>query len=193
MGQATRKGEPTTEKEAQDLKRFLEDGAQTSIEEIDRFEGAAGVTAALDKPVSVPVRVEMPELSSRIKEADDNQVFLTVNVDRVEAATESMVHVFLNKDDANAKTLLSDSHYVGSFAFFCQRVDANSFVCDIGSGEKTELQFRFNVTSALRNVEEKGAPRVTFVVVPIDGRQPRAAGVGLSAVGLSLAKSVVKR
>ena len=150
------------------------------------------MTAALDRPVSVPVRVQMPELSTRIKEADDNQVYLTIGVDRVEAAGESIVHVFLNKDDANAKTLLSDSHYVGSFAFFCHRVDANSFVCEIGSGERTEpVPLQHHLGPPERGGQ--GGARVTFVVVPIDGRRPRAAGVGLSAVGLTLAKSVVKR
>ena len=192
MGQ-TRNEEPTSEDEAQDLKRFLERGAETSIEEIDRFPGGAGVTAALDKPVLVPFRVRLPELTSRLQEADDNQVFLTITVDRVEAAGESVVHVFLNKDDASAKTLLSDSHYVGSFAFFCHTVDRDNFICELASGEKTNLQFRFNVTSALSSTDDKGAPRVTLVVVPIDGRQPRAASVNVSAAELTLAKSLVKR
>jgi len=192
MGQ-TRRKEPTTEKEAQDLKSFLEKGAATAIEEIDQFQGLAGVTAALDKPVSVPFRVELPELSKRIQEAEDNQVFLTISVDRVEAAGESMVHVFVNKDDANAKTPLSDSHYVGSFAFFCQRINPRSFTCELENGEKTELQFRFNVTAALRRSEDKGPPRATFVVVPIDGRQPKSASVSVSATELRLAKSVVRR
>ena len=151
------------------------------------------MTAALDKPVSVPFRVQLPELSKRLQEADDNQVFLTITVDRVEAAGESVVHVFLNKDDASAKTLLSDSHYVGSFAFFCHTVDQNNFICELASGEKTNLQFRFNVTSALRGAEDRGAPRVTLVVVPIDGRQPRSASVNVSAAELTLARSVVKR
>ena len=105
--------------------------------------------------------MQLPELSRRLQEADDNQVFLTISVDRVEAAEESVVHVFLNKDDANVRTLLSDSHYVGSFAFFCHTVDRNNFICEQANGERTNLQFRFNVTSAVRSAEDKGPPSAT--------------------------------
>jgi hypothetical protein len=189
----TRNEEPTTENEAQDLKSFLEKGAQTGIEEVERFQGGVGVTVALEKPAAVPFRAELPELSRRIAEADENQVLLTISVDRVEAAGETVVHVFLNKDDANAKTSLSDSHYIGSFAFFCHTVDANNFTCEVASGEKTELQFRFNVTSSLRRPEETGPPRATLVVVPIDGRTPRVASVRVSSADLQLVKSVVRR
>jgi hypothetical protein len=189
----TRNAEPKSESEAQDLKRFLEKGARTSIEQIDSFQGGGAVTVALEKPASVPFRVEMPELSQRIEEADDNQVFLTIGVDRVEGAGESVVHVFLNKDDANAKTPLSDSHYVGSFAFFCHTVDANNFTCELASGQRTELQFRFNVTSSMQRPDETGQPRATLVVVPIDGRRPRAASVSVSSADLQLVKSVVRR
>ena len=140
------------------------------------------MTAALEKPVSVPFRVQLPELSRRLQEADDNQVFLTITVDRVEAAEESVVHVFLNKDDANVRTLLSDSHYVGSFAFFCHTVDQNNFICELANGEKTNLPVPLQRhLRRPRAAEDKGAPRATLVVVPIDGRQPRTASVNVSA------------
>ena len=193
MRQRERNQEPTTEDEANDLKDFLEKGARTDIEEIDTFEGARGVTVALGRPDTIPFRVETPELVQRVDEAEDNQVFLTVSVDRVEGATESLVHVFLNNEDAGPRTLLSDSSYIGSFSFFCHNVDQQSFVCEVGSGERTALRFRFNITSALKATDERAAPRATFVVVPIDGRQPRSATVNVGAAELQLARSVVAR
>ncbi len=193
MGQRATIQEPATESEAQDLKSFLEKGAGTAIEEIEAFAGGRGVTVALGKPATVPFRAETTELRQRIAEAEDNQVFLTISVDRVEGAGETVVHVFINKDDAGPRTLLSDSAYVGSFAFFCHAVDEQNFVCQIGTGERADLTFRFNVTSAVQRTEEAESARATLVVVPIDGRQPRSGTVNVSTTELRLARSVVKR
>lgn len=194
MGQTTRSEEPATEEEARELRRFLEEGARTSIDEIDAFRGAAGMTAELGRPASIPFRVASSELAGRVREEPDNAVFLTISVDRVVGAGESVVHVFLNKEDANARTPLADSHLAGSFAFFCHPVDQENFVCQVGGGERTELRFRFNVTSVLRRTaEEVREPQATFVVVPIDGRRPSEASVNVSAAELRLAMSVVER
>jgi hypothetical protein len=196
MGQTTKRNEePTNEDQTQDLKRFLENGAATSVEELEEFAGGTSVRATLAAPASVPFRVEQQELAGRIQEAEENQALLTVSVDRVEAPRDCLVHVFVNKPDADARTSLDDPHYAASFAFFCHTVAqrGNDFTCEIPGSDAVELRYRFNVTSVLERTGGSGTPQATFVVVPIEGRQPRTASVSVQSAELRLVKSVVNR
>jgi|GEM_PF-5871418 len=194
----TRNAEPTNEKETQQLKSFLQKGAATRIDEIDQFAGPAGVIANLGQPVTVPYRVDSAELDARVRQAEDNQTLLTIAIDRVVAATDCLVRVFINKDDADERTPLDDSHYLTTIAFFCHDAGGEGgrdFTCQVGEEATTALRYRFNITRLLRDsgAFRKGEPGVTFVVVPVEGRQPRTAAVSVASTELRLVKSVVRR
>jgi hypothetical protein len=156
-------GEPTTEGEAQELKRFLEQGAELSVETIDRFEAEPARLAVPETLV-----LSFPQTESLLSELEDNeerQVLLSLEFAQHAISPTFAIALYLNIPDADTSTAESDS-LIGSIAFFCHTEERDGVVFCVSHGD-SPFGFRIPFTNTLKRT---GSEReLTVTLVPFAG------------------------
>jgi hypothetical protein len=143
--------EPRTEEEAQDLKRFLERGATTSLEVLRTFE-PLGLPTSLTEAVSVPFDLTVQAALAELK-TDEDQFLLNIEITGVSSTEDPPVLVFVNHPTAEPSTALTDPRFVAALAFFCHFEERDGlFVCVM----PPHGTFKF-VINGTRAVREAGA------------------------------------
>jgi hypothetical protein len=155
--------EPSTEDEAQELKRFLEEGADVGLETIQRF---ATEPVSLRVPESVVISFpETADLLGQISGQEDIEVLLSLDFTDVSRVPEFAVGLFLNAPDADRSTPLEDPRFVTSVAFFCQSEERDGIlVCVEHDGEPE--RFRIPLAQALERNDVRDELSISLVPLP---------------------------
>jgi hypothetical protein len=182
--------EPSTEPEAQRLKRFLQLGASTTLEPIESFEAPESATVVLGEPATFSFGVTGQDALS-LAQATNRRVVLAIDVSDVVRDNDFFVHVFVNDDLATADTPPTDPHFVGGFAFFCRVQDSTGRLVCIPAN--TSLQYRLDLEPALRRIQNVGESlRVRVVLVPFPERTPETRTIGVTKAAVNILRSEVK-
>lgn len=175
------KREPQTEEEAQDLKRFLEEGAETAVETTRTFR-PADVPDALQDVGLIRFEVTGEELVAELA-GEDDQLVLDVEIAGVRSSEDPPLLVFTGARDADAAGRVEgDPGFVGALAFFVGSGD--------GSHEMT-FRFRLNITAAVLSDPAPGPFAMSLVPAPpAETRSDNA--LTLSSAEIQLVRSVVE-
>jgi hypothetical protein len=181
--------EPQTEDEAQELKRYLERGAATSLEVVRRFPSAR-LPDVLTQPVAVPFDVRGADLLGELTK-DEDLVLLDIEVTNVSSSSDPPVLVFVNSPAAGARTPATDPGFVAALAFFCHSQEQGGrFVCVMPQGGR--FRFRVDATKAVRKAGTALVPlTVNIVPVPFQGGETQAA-LRLAKAEIQLVRSTVQ-
>lgn len=150
---ATPKDEPTTEEEAQALRRYLERGAETAIDPTRRISPNQEIEMELTDRTVVSFDATQAELANALEEED--QVILEVTIENVGSTAQPPVLVYLSEAAAERNQGPDDPEFVGALAFF---VDPSHHTME-------KLVYRLDATKGLRRAE-RGQEPVTAVFVP---------------------------
>jgi hypothetical protein len=181
---------PDPDKELDALKKFLEQGGETSLETLETFKAAQGADAAFDKPATVLFDITASRLLERIADDDQQRVLLDLGMGDVKVASGFFLHLFLNTRDASADTPADAPGFETGFAFFCEpEQQMPEMACPVGDLVKTT---RFDVTPTLKKIAgPDDVITATIVIVPAGEEPSRDATVAVKSAELTLVKSVV--
>lgn len=174
--------EPQTEEEAQELKRFLEEGAETAVETTRTFRPAA-LPDFLEDVGVIPFDVSPEELVAELA-GDDDQLILDVEVAGVSSSEDPPLLVFAGTDgaakarEANA----DDPAFVGALAFFVGSPER-------GLPHEMTFRFRLNVTAAVR--ADPAATPLSVGLVSIPSDRPADVALAVASAEIQLVRSVV--
>ena len=174
--------EPQTEEEAQDLKRFLEEGAETAVETTRTFR-PADLPGVLEDVAVIPFDVSGEELVAELA-GEEDQLVLDIEVAGVTSSEDPPLLVFTGTREAGAaEAAEGDPGFVGALAFF------------VGSSERAvphEMTFRFrlNITAAVRAETAPVPFAVSLIPTPVLDRQLEPA-LTVAAAEIQLVRSVV--
>lgn len=183
--------EPTTNKQANDLHKFLTDGAVTTLENL-RVETARLQAQPVDRQVTAAFAVQAPDLAGLLKRTPDSGAYLELEFEKVTGPGDPNVFVFLTPQDSKSPTVDAaerDPTFVGAVAFFSHGA----------SGEKRSpmapmpLKVRLNATAAVRH--NGGVTQNLKVVVqpaPVEARNRPTSAPILTAARINILRSIVK-
>jgi hypothetical protein len=179
--------EPRTEEEAQDLKRYLERGATTSVEVLRTFEPLR-LPDSLIEAVSVPFDLTVQDALAELR-TDEDQFLLNIEITGVSSSEDPPVLVFVNHPTVKPSTALTDPRFVAALAFFCHFEERDGLLVCVMPPDGS---FKF-VMNGTRAVQEAGAvtDQLTLDFVPTaEGRGDLR--LELANVQLQLVRSSVE-
>jgi hypothetical protein len=181
-------GEPRTEEEAQELKRFLEEGAEVSLETVQRVEAAP---TELESTHITGVRFPRAEdITGQVSPEETGTVaVLTLQFAHPVSVPAFSIGVFLNTTDADATTPFGVPGFVGIIAFFCHAEERQGELLCVDHGQEP-ISYRLPLTAVL---ERTGPPDdVTVALVPIPFPDRDIERQTLSVAGsIELVRSIV--
>jgi tyrosinase len=174
------------------LEKFLREGAPSKLEFVKRFELRPPRTTDLRQAVPSRLKIEPEAFRTVLDVAGREKAVLTVDEVEPPAKQDVFVRVFINKPDATAATSIDDSHYAGSFAFFCCEEQAgmkghegmtpagtpSASPAPAGAAPVSvpKLTYLVDVTPTIRKLSQGGSLSpdldVTLVTVPIEENRP---------------------
>ena len=183
--------EPTTEDEAQRLKKFLEAGAAVSIEELKAFGARERIEATLDKPGTLVFETTADELGKLNDEGADRRTLFEFELAGIDREHQYAVAIFLNNEratDLDAKT----PGFAGTVGFFCQ-VEGPEGVVICPIDQSNPLRYTLDVTDALKTTEQRSDMlRATLLLVPDPERRPEVGALQVAKADVRVVQSVVK-
>jgi hypothetical protein len=173
------KGEPRTEEQAQEMKRFLEQGAIVSLEPIAR---ASSASAELIPPQSISLEIDATSALEKLGDRSGEQEggggttvervsILELEFQPPKVAPEYSITLFINKRDVNLGMSIEDPSFAGSVAFFCHgELSEGELVCMAHNEEP--VIFRLPAKPNALDTSEGEPLIVTLLPVPLDERTP---------------------
>lgn len=172
--------EPQTEEEARELERFLEEGAETSLEVLETFSPVT-LPEALMEPAVVAFSLTREDLLGRVT-GEESQLVLDVEVAGVTSSDDPPLLVFVNATPATQDQPAVEAGFVGALAFFVASDDA----------EHGTVRFRLNATDAVRNAGELPGPLTVTFVPALEGDAGAETQLRLASAQIQLVRSVVE-
>jgi hypothetical protein len=184
--------EPQTEDEAQRLKRFLEQGATTTIEVVQTFESRGDVGVELSKPGTLTFAATADDVRKLAAAGSDRRMLLNFEVDKIDKEHEYSAAIFLNREDATAGTDPKTPGFAGAVGFFCEVEGPEGLIlCPINAEQP--LRYQLDVTDQLAQVEQGGdALRATLVLIPPADRKVEIGALHVARADVTVVSSVVK-
>lgn len=184
--------EPSTEEEAQEIRAFLEEGAEVALEVIETFPAHEAVIADLNTPATIGFSVTTQDLLGRLRANVDTLAILDLEFPEGQNADQYFVHLFVDRDDATSDTNFMDPHFGGAFAFFCDVGEGqdSSHACFGHEGERPREQR--DLTQVLGRLDDaEGELRVTLVLIPLPERTGGEGSLTVRGAEVSLVRSIV--
>jgi hypothetical protein len=184
--------EPKTEDEAQRLKRFLDAGAETTVEVVQTFDSKGDVGAGLGKAGTLAFEASGDEMRKVVAGGSDRRSLLNFQIDGIDRTHDYLAAFYLNREDATAETDPQSPGFAGAVGFFCEVEGPEGLIiCPINPEQP--LIYQLDITDALARLEQGGEPlRATLVLVPPADRQPQEGALHISRADVSVVVSVVK-
>jgi hypothetical protein len=180
--------EPTSDAEAEDLRRFLEQGAEVSLETIERFEAEPAI---LRVPEPAVMRFTVGDLGAVLEQTEGSDVLISLEVSEEGLTPDLALSLFLNMPEADATTSIRDRGFLGSVAFFCHTEERDGiFVC-IAHAD-APARYSIPLTDGLEGTDLGNDPTLTIVPVPLLGeatRQSLQLSAAIEVVASSVAPS----
>lgn len=181
--------EPTTEKEAQELQRFLEQGAEVALETVLQ-------TQAVEVEFRAPetAAVVFPDAEGLIREfsnaAEDLGLLLTLDVAHGPRVPDFALALLLNTPAAEAATPLNLPGFIGMVAFFCHAQNRRGELLCMDHGEEP-ARFQVPMESA---VNDSVPAEVVVTLVPIPYPDREIVKQTFTVAGsVSLVRSIIER
>ncbi len=162
------------------LRKFLEEGADTRYQVIQRASFKKSVRLPVKERITVRRRLPAVLLQSPLTR-EDRRAILRIGAVQLPRYGDFVVNVFINKPDANAATPATDPHFAGSFAFFGTEHARHG-------GARPD--YLVDLTRTIRRLglspRQRGELTVTLVPVPIHEGRVRDRELDIGQVELLL-------
>lgn len=181
---------PDPEQDLDRLRGYLEKGAETVLEPLDRFTSVELAEVTVERPGTVRFDITASRLLESIADDDGVRVLLDLGLGDLSVPTGFFVHLFLNNPEATLETTDEEPGFRSGLGFFCEP-DARdiSMACPVGDTFRIN---RLDVTSTLQEIAgPDDAISATIVVVPAGEEPARDAALVVRLAELSLVRSIV--
>ena len=156
--------EPSTEDEAQELNRFLEQGAEVSLETVRRFT-AERTSLTVPDPAAITFS-PIGDMAAALEEAGGNDALMRLEFNESSLTPDFAVGLFLNTPDADAATSAEVPGFLGSIAFFCHTEERDGvLVCVVH--EDAPARYSIPLSRELQATDLGTKPTLTLVPFPI--------------------------
>ena len=183
---SSRFSEPKTEEEAQRLRRFLRDGAETVVKVIETISSIADATATIKDPALLKFNSSLEALAAALKVNADRRVTISFEIADMQAPNEIYAPIFINKPDASAQTPSDEPSYAGALGFFRHDPTHQPSSADVVG------RYEFDITQTVRKLAPTGAAlTISVVLAPLT--KAGAPSIRVRSAKLIVVESLVRR